>query len=324
MSCLDNIISVGECGSPAGGGTSGLNLFDAPEISIKTLAKMSNENYVSGMALATAKVEQAKKLIKNDIMSAMRMNNAIPNITNVNYTSGTFKTDATYPAEAKERGLTLYRNRKIRGLLRKTTIHTIKIYPLASAEAATLKIYDDWAGGIVSTYSVALVANQVNEFDVEYTIQGSFARVVLDGTDIPVAGSYLTCFTGCNGTMPNDCGYTKGWYGSEISSKEGFGINIDFSCKCDYDELLCGLVPEFIGELLWLKSRVLLLEEHLRSDRLNNWIVYAREETKEFLIDVENQYRTKWEVLMKSLPNLLKAFGDDCIQCNGTKWVVNI
>lgn len=323
MSCFDNIISInGDCGDES---LSGLELFDAPEINLKALANTASETYVSGMELARKKLELAKKLVKNDVMGALSMNNAMPNLTNIQYNTSDFKTTTTYPAEAKERGLTLYKNKRINGSLRKTVIHTVKIFPLVSAESATLKVYDDGLGGVVSTYNVALTANVVNEFNIEYTIKGTLARVVLDGTDISVASAYLTCFTGCNGSMPNDCGYTKGWYDDkEISSKEGFGIGLVFSCKCDYEEFLCGLVSSFLGEIVWLKTRVLLLEEHLRIDRLNNWIIYNRDETKEYLVDVENQYRDKWNALNRSMPNLLKTYRDDCIQCRGTQWVTNI
>lgn len=326
MSCFDNIISInGDCGSPAGESLSGLDLFDAPEINKKSLAFIANEEYMSGLELATAKVDLAKKLIKNDVMAALTMNNAIPNLTDVRYTTSTFKTGTTYAAEAKERGVTLYRNQRIRGKLRKTVIHTVKIYPTNNATDVTLTIYDDFAGGLETTYTIDLIANEVNEFDVSYTIQGTFARVLLDGTNVGVASSYLTCFTGCNGSMPNDCGYTKGWYDDrEISAKEGYGISLIFSCKCDYSEFLCDLSREFFGELVWLKSRVLLMEEHIRTTRLNNWIIYGREEAKEYLTDIENEYRSKWNVFAQSLPNILKQFMDDCLVCRGVGWRTNI
>ncbi len=304
---------------------SGLDLMDAPEISARNLANIANEEYITGLNLARKKVAQALILVRNDMMSVMAANRVLPNLVAKKYTVGEFKTTINYPAEPKERGLTLYKNRKIKGNLRKLKIHEVQVYALADVEGAMLKIYDDYANGMVSTYTIDLLANQVNTFNVEYEIKGSFARVLLDGTNVPVAGTYLTCFTGCNGTMPNDCGYTKGWYDDkEISSKEGFGINLVFSCACDYDQLMADMAQTYIGEIIWLKSRVLLLEEHLRTNRLNNWVVYGREETKEYLVDVENQYREKWQVFVNAMPGLLKQFNDDCLQCNGIRWVTNI
>jgi len=326
MNQLENIISVRDvCADEQAQSLSGLDLMDAPEISARNLANIANEEYITGLNLARKKVAQALILVRNDMMSVMAANRVLPNLVAKKYTVGEFKTTINYPAEPKERGVTLYKNRKIKGNLRKLQIHEVQVYALADIEGATLKIYDDYGNGMVSTYTIDLVANQVNTFNVEYEVRGSFARVLLDGTNVPVAGTYLTCFTGCNGTMPNDCAYTKGWYDDkEISSKEGFGINLMFSCACDYDQLMADMAQTYIGEIIWLKSRVLLLEEHLRTNRLNNWVIYGREETKEYLVDVENQYRDKWQVFVNAMPGLLKQFNDDCLQCNGIRWVTNV
>lgn len=326
MSCLDNIISInGYCGENATASLSGLDLFDAPEISPENLAKITNEQYINGKALAHAKVALATKLVSNDMMSIMAANSVLPNLMDTHYTTGEFKIDKSYSADGKEKGVTLYRNARIKGNLRKIIIHKIFIYPITTANNVVLKIYDDWAGGMISTYTIDLIANQVNEFEPEYIIKGTFARVILDGSEVSVASSYLTCFTGCNGSMPNDCGYTKGWIGNtEISEKEGYGIVLDFSCKCDYDDLLCGMANNFLGELVWLKSRVLLVEERLHSNRWNNWIIYNREVTADFATELENDYRSKWNTFAQSLPKILKQYRDDCLECRGTRWVDNI
>lgn len=326
MSQLQNIISVRDvCADEQASSLSGLDLMDAPEISAKNLANIANEEYITGLNLARKKVEQATILVRNDLMSVLAANKVMPNLSTKKYTSGEFKTNVNYPTEAKERGLTLYKNKNVKGALRKTVIHNVHVYPLEDVENATLKVYDDYAGGLVSTYNVDLEGEKANTFKLEYEVKGSFARVLLDGTNTPVAGTYLTCFTGCNGTIPNDCGYTKGWYDDkEITSKEGFGINLEFSCNCDYEQLLCDLAQTYVGEIVWLKSRVLLMEEHLRTNRLNNWVVYGREETKEYLTDVENQYREKWNTFAGALPSILKQFKDDCLNCNGIRWVTNV
>lgn len=326
MSELQNIISVRDvCAEEQTTSLSGLDLMDAPEVSITNLANIANEEYITGLNLARKKVEQATILVRNDLMSMLAANNVMPNLSAKKYTVGEFKTSVNYPAETKERGVTLYKNKKIKGSLRKLKIHNVQVYALNAATEVELKIYDDYAGGTVTTYSVDMEADKVNTFNVEYEIKGTFARVLLDGTGVSVAGTYLTCFTGCNGNMPNDCGYTKGWYDDkEISSKEGFGVNLEFSCQCDYEELLCDLAQTYVGEIVWLKSRVLLMEEHLRTNRLNNWVIYGREETKDYLVDVENQYRDKWKVFTDAMPGILKQFRDDCIICNGIRWVTNV
>ncbi|MBS1771525.1 MAG: hypothetical protein JST82_01605 [Bacteroidetes bacterium] len=326
MSLLNNIISVRDVTTEENvPSISGFDLMDAPEISVLNLAHIANEEYITGLHLARKKVSQATLLVRNDLMSAMAANHILPDVTAKKYKTGEFKTEVSFPAEAKERGLTLYKNNRIRGNLRKLKIENVLIYPLADASNVTLKVYDDYAGGTVSTYNIDLAGNKVNTFKINYEVKGTFARVLLDGTNVPVAGSYLTCFTGCNGTLPNDCGYTKGWYDDkEISGKESFGLNLEFFCECDYDQLLFDLSKLYIGELVWLKTRVLLMEEHLRTNRLNNWVVYGREETQQYLTDVENQYREKWKTFINVLPAILQQMKDDCLYCNGIKWVTNI
>lgn len=326
MSCLDNIISVGSCEDEES--LSGLGLLDAPELSSLNLAAMANEDVISGKQLASRKIALAVKLVKNDIMSVMAANNILPEVTDIHYNTGVFRTNTAYAAEDVYRGLVLYRNRKTSGKLRKQKIHKISIYPLNDATDVTLKIIDAYPTTDLVTETsmvIDLTANQVNEIEVDYTIQGEWVRVLLDGADVSVASAYLTCFTGCNGTMPNDCGYTKGYYNNkEVSAKEGYGIVLDFSCYCDYDQLMCDLTKTFIGEIVWLKARVLLLEEHSKSNRLNNWIIYNREETEKYLTDVENQYRSKWNTFMDAMPRILKQYRDSCLDCRGARWVDNI
>lgn len=321
--CLQNIISL-NCGEETGTSLSGLDLYDAPEISPKQLAAISNEKYIAGTTLATAKYNLALKLVRNDVLGILSASNVMPNLAKVQYQTGVFK-DTVITADDVNRGLILFRNRRIRGALTKTIIHNIKVYPFADAASVDIVIEDDYAGGTVTTYPVELVANEVNLFNVEYAIQGTYARVYIDGTDLPVATTYMTCHTGCNGSLPNSCAYAVGYYnGIEISALENYGIVLDFSCECDYDLLLCNLAPTWLGEIVWLKTRVLILEEHVKSNRFDNFVIYNRDETKEYLVDVDNQYRTKWNTFVNSLPNIVKTFRDDCLSCEGVRWVDNI
>lgn len=326
MGCLDNIISVGDNCSETS--LSGLNLLDAPELSSLNLAAMANEDVQSGFTLANQKIALAVKFVQNDIMTVMAANNVLPEVTDIHYNTGVFRTNTAYAAEAVYRGLILYKNRRTSGKLRKNKIHKVSIFPLNNATDVTLKIIDAYPSKDLVTetsMTIDLVANQVNEIELDYTVQGEWVKVLLDGTDVEVASSYLTCFTGCNGTMPNDCGYTKGYYNNkEITAKEGYGIVVDFSCYCDYEQLMCDLAKLYIGEIVWLKTRVLLLEEHIKSNRLNNWIIYNREETKEYLTDIENQYRNKWNVFIQSMPRILKQYRDSCLDCRGGRWIDNI
>lgn len=323
-SCLDNIVSVRDVCAEDGeqiASLSGLDLFDAPEISINGLASVAKEEYIQGITLAKAKVALAVKLIGNDLRSVLAANSVIPSLSEPHYESGRFNTLQGFPADNKDRGVILYKNqRHNRGGLKKTKIYKVRVYPTAAFEAATLTIEDEYK---TTTYTVELVANEVNEFEIDYVILGKYAKVYLN--NVPVLSNVITCFTGCNGTYPNECGYVKGYNnGKELSSKEGYGIQLDFGCVCDYDELMCTLAPTYIGELVWLRSRELLLDERLRSDRLNNFVVYDKEETKRFRDELHNEYIGKWQTFASSLLGIIQKLGDSCLQCKGIRWVTNI
>lgn len=326
-SCLDNIISVKDVCNPANDtpSLSGLDLFDAPEISTNTLAKMANEEYVTGLALARAKVGLATKLVKNDLQSAMAANNVLPNITDIKYNAATFNAATVISALAVNRGLILHRNPRIKGRMNKCVIETVWAYPLVNATGVSLTITDNGNGGVTSTYNVDLIAGEANKFTLNYLVQGTFAQVYINGDGLSFSSSYLTCFSGCNGALPNACGYVKSYYnGKEISGREGYGISIDFKCACDYDELLCGLSKGVLGNIIWLKSRLLLLEELIKTDRLNNWTVYNREESKEYYGQLNGEYVTAWNTFVNSLPNILANMQDECLDCRGIRWMVNV
>lgn len=323
MSCLDNIVSVKQCGESSS--LSGLDIFDAPEISTNILANIASEEYIQGRALAVDKVNLAVKMVRNDLQSVMAANNVLPNITDISYIAGTFKGSTSLGASTKQRGVSLHRNPKIQGKMNKQVIHNVYLYPLTSKNAVNVYIYDEWAGGTLTTYELNLVANQSNTLNVEYTILGRYARVFIQDGEVSMASTYLTCFTGCGGKMPNECGYVKSYFdGRDLTGKEGYGINIDFSCSCDYDELLCGLSKTTLGNIVWMRARYELMESLIKTDRLNNWTVYNRDEAKAFAVDIYNQYVTDWRTFANSLPNILKNMRDSCLDCRGIRWITVI
>lgn len=304
--------------------TSGLTLKDAPEISTLNLANIANEDEVSGKQLAESKLNLAKTLIRNDFMGILAANNVLPNVNNTIYGTGTFNLNENVPINAIERGLTLITNPRTYGKLRKTTIHTVLLYPLADATGVALRIYDDYAGGIVTTYNIDLTANEVNEIDVDYVIKGEFARVVL--ADAPVmADSTLTTCAGCTGSMPNDCAYTKASYnGRDTDGRSGYGVNVNYSCECAYDEVLCGLSKGYAGQLVWYKARILLMEELIMSNRWNSLTTFNREDMAGYLGTIKEEYQNTWSAFTNSLPGTLKQYNDFCLICRGVRWVTNI
>jgi hypothetical protein len=324
MSCLENIISLNDkCGNIVTPSLSGYYLQNAPEITPLALSAIANEKYIDGATLAQAILNNSLLDIKNDFLAVLSANDMVSDVTAITYTTSEFNITTSFPETSKERGLTLYKTPQSKNKLKKVTIKTVSVLPLVSKEDGEILIYDN---GNVYTYPVEFTANMINTIEVNHIVEGTYARVLVDNSDLPVSSSTLICFTGCNGKLPNDCGYTKGYNGDgDISSKEGYGVSIDFQCECDYESILCDLAKTYIGKLIYLKTRIGLLDERINSNRLNNFIIYGIEEAKDRKKELDSEYTETWNTLVASLPNLLKKYiPSDCLTCNRTSWRTNI
>ncbi len=328
MSCLNSIVVLGAC-PDEGPSKSGFTLLSAPGISIKGLADTANENYMSGANLAMKKKDLAILQVKNDFLGALQANKVVPFISSPTYTAGLFVPNTDMGLYAGERGVTLHKNTSYRGSLRQTFIKSIQLFPLDSG-SATLKIYD---GNNVYTYAITLIANQVNTFDetqlsgFPYVISGSShaVRVVISNAAISFSSIDIKCLKGCNGTMPNECGWIDGWNGTGAVKDEGYGINIEFYCECNYDKVLCDLSNSFIGELVWLQWQIKIWEEHYLTNRFENWTIYNRGDIKDNVIpDLQNKYNAKWNDMMGGLINILSTYRDECLNCRKLKRVQNV
>lgn len=319
-SCLDGIVTVSDvCSGTRECSSSGYDLMDAPEISINNLAAIANEKYISGLNLARSIVINATRMIKNDLIATLNTNGILTNVQNAQYTTS-FNNNAIVPASALERGITLFRNPSIRGNLKKVLIQKVEIYPSSSGNTV-LKVYDN---GLVSSYSISLVAGQINEFQINHEMSGNYARVLVDNSTIDMYSTTISCKTGCGGSAPNPCGYAQSYDGtSENRSAEGYGLNVYFSCQCNYDEFMCDLSQTYVGELIWLKSRIMLIDEQLRTNRFNDWVTYNRTDLLNFKADLTNQYVNRWNALVSGMYGILQNYRDDCIICRGIQWVVN-
>lgn len=325
ISCLENIVTFRGC-NPNAVPLSGLDLMDAPEITVKNLANTATEKDVSGNELANRLLSLSHTLVRNDLLSVMSANKMLLNTTNKTWNTSDFKPFTVITANDTERGLTLMKtNRNLQKSLKKMTIHTIYIYPLEDFEGAVVKIYDNGNGiAKTSTYSFDLVANEVNAFEVEYECEGNEITVAIRG-EMNLASSYLTMCAGCSGKAPNDCGYTKSYTGGKsVNGREGYGVGVSFSCECDYDKILCGLAKKSLGNIIWIKARLMFLEEAIKSNRLSNFVTYGREQAIDYHNQLKPEYDKAWSTFVASLPNLLREWNGDCITCNGIRSVINV
>lgn len=325
MSCLDNIVTLGLCPDD-GVPSSGLKLIDAGGITLKNLAKAATETYTSGVNMAMAKKSLAIKLLSNDFIGALQSNGVMPNISNPVYNTSIFNTQATNGYYNGERGVTVYRVDDRGSRLRSLTLEAIELYPLQSGDSY-INITDGYSQ---YSYPVTLLSNQVNTFDASnldgfpFVVQSGYAKVTISNENISFAKSPVICHTGCSG-LDNSCGWADGWNGTGKVPKEGYGVNVKFKCECNYEQILCDLYKGFTGELLWLKWQILIFDEQLKSNRFNEWIIYNRDELKDYIIpQLKSEYNAKWGDLMGAMPGILNTYKDSCIVCKSIRWVSSI
>lgn len=328
MSCLDNIVTISDlCNGERQQSLSGFDLMDAPEITPENLNSIATEVYVKGLTLAQSKLNLAITQVRNDFIGQLGMNRVVTNLTETVYNSAQFNNTTVIGLSNYERGQTIYRSSTNRGGLRKQKITEIQIYSETGSSDQEVYIYDNINESYTKkiTYNFQVIAGVINTYTVDYTIEGRFARVLMANNVVNPYSSNIICRTGCNGTVPNDCGHVIGWDGTKEVKGEGFGLNVKFQCVCDYEQILCDLAKSHIGEIIWLKARMNIVEECINSNRFDNWVIHNKEEYKTYTLPkLDFQYREKWQTLMGGLLSILKNYRDSCLNCQNARWVTNL
>ena len=314
--CLEKIVSVRDvCSTLPTQNTSGYDLMDAPEINIGRINDIANAEYNSGYKILKNCVRLALRDMQNDFISTLSANNIIASSTPAqDIATGNFSSLNTNNANGLK-GIVLHK-RSSEGI-KKLRVKKLRIYPVNDHESVDIKFIDS---GNQSVIKVALVGGQVNEFAIDYTAEGDEIKILMEG--VQTYSSVLTCLIGCGGSMPNQCGYVKGWNGYSEVNSEGFGINAVFSCECDYSQILCQQSRNFVGLLIWIKARINVLEERINSTRINPFVIYGAEDAKQQRLELLNEYNEKWNLFIQTIPNIIQS--DECFTCNKSKIVTNI
>lgn len=286
-------------------------------MSPKIFANIANENYTSGANLAMEKKELTIHQIRNDLMGVMQKNNVVTMMANPVYNSAKFNAGSSLGLYAGDRGTIIHKTKR-EGGLRKTKITKMQLYPLDSGEAV-IKIID---GTVETWYEVELVANSVNTFTADYTLQTREAKVVIDQSSIRLASTPIICHKGCNNQVPNNCAWTEGWDGTAVVKSEGYGINLQFVCECDYDQVICDI--KAMGEIIWLKWQINILKEQYETNRFNNWVIYGSDKLPAIIEQREAEYINKWNEMMDGVFGILNQYRDECLNCRGIRWRPNI
>jgi hypothetical protein len=314
--CLENIVTVRDvCKEQPVISSSGYDMMDAPEIDISRINDIANAEYTTGLKILKNCIRMAIRDIETDFISVLSANKISAVSNSYDVVTGNFSQENQNNGSGLK-GIVIHRQNT--SGIKKIRLKKIRIYPINDHANAQLKLIDS---GRESTMNIALTGGKVNEFAIDYFVEGTEVKIVLD--NVPTYSSELTCLLGCGGTIPNDCGYVKGWNGSTEIQKEGFGVNAVFSCECDYSQILCQQSKNFVGLLIWLKARIFVLEERINSSRINPFIIYGQEDAKNNRIELITEYNSKWNVFIDIIPNIISG-NDDCFECKKAKIVTNV
>ena len=318
--CLQNIVSVkNPCLTENPISLSGYDLLDAPEISKSNISQIANSDELNGYLFLKKQLEYAIRDVNNDFLALLNTNNLIVQTGVSSISTGEFSNAYTNPANQK-RGISIFRNSNRKpNSIKKLVLKDVLIYPISDHEQTTLYVLD---GSEVIEYKIKLFGERINRFTIDYTAKNSDnLHIYLD--NVETYSSQLTCLLGCGGTILNECGYVKGYNNGMSVQREGYGINAVFGCECDYESLLCRFSKTYVGEIIYLKARSNILKERLYNERLTPYIIYGRDEAEKLQVEIENEYREKWNAFISSIPDLL-ANDSDCINCKKVRIVVNV
>lgn len=324
MSCIDNIVTLGICDDEQP--SSGLTLMQAGGMSPLNLDNIANELDVQGKTLAEKKKKLAITLLRNDFIGVLQSNKIATTIADPIYNTSSFAPSIDKGIYAGQRGVVIHANNaNYKGVLRKRKVTGIQCYPLTSGVGEIVIVDSDNGVEISTPFAATFVAGKINSFAIDYVPLNGVFKVLIDNSEINFASAPIVCLKGCNNTMPNTCGWADGWDGRNYVKSEGFGINVQFKCFCDYDQLICDLSKSFVGELIWLKWQELIYDEQRKTNRFDGWVLYNRDELPTIIADLNTQYNTKWnQMIGGGLFKILQAYRDDCLECRGVRTVTNI
>lgn len=296
---------------------SDLFIDDLPGISLKTAAKITNEQYMSG-------AEIINKCIKTAIQQTFDEFQAeISPYFDFNLVVETrqldkFSDTKILPAVSAERGIIMKRWRS-----ELSEIYVEEIYVKSSASGvASVKIID--GTDLIKTISVDLIADEITTVFVNLRLKKESVKIVMDDTLFPVYScdrnyyNSTSCRT-CSGRYNSNDFYIGGWDGAHEDSN-CYGIGVKASVRCYEDNVICSVLPRMYF-IIWLKAGILFLRERIYSDRLNPVVQFGADKAKELLDEYQIDYKEKYAYFSKSIYQFLKSTKGECLTCNGTHYV---
>lgn len=316
MSCIDDIIS-GErviigirnytgCQDPEGK----LYINDLPGFSLKNAANIAPESFSTGYDFLKHCNTMAVRHVFDEFAVELGPYFDFGNIIETRDVK-TFKTTPN-AVSATERGIVIkrWRSEAARMFVEYVYIN------VEQAGTVDLNIID---GDLTTTQEIELVAG-INEIRLDYKANEEQIKITFDQSAFETYDGAWTkggC-SSCGGGGKKGL-YITGWDGTkEVSNTYGFGVKVHAQC---YEEnVMCSLLPKMYF-LLWYKSGILVLREHVATNRINHIATFGQERAKDLLVELEAEYKEKYQVLVKGAYNYLRTMKGDCITCNGIRYV---
>lgn len=316
--CLNNIFSIKACAGEPEKSLSGFDLFDLPGISINQAAQIADADYMTGINLLKDKRRLAILKLKNDLLAYLQSAGYLAATLTDTFRGGDLAASGNItPIGAGWRGMVAYSKKRC-GIRR---LFISDIYVKVDY-TGPLVIRIEEGNGLFYDYNVNVTAGVINVFGVDFSAESEEVRVLIPGT-MPAYSVTPNC--GC-GQSGNDCVKVSGISNGTLSSVESYGVWADIQCRCDYDQLLCALGRDgLFGEVALYLTGVLIMDEAIKTDRLNYFTTYGAEQAAATKREWELEYGEKWNVLIASLYAILPKLDNcGCIDCTGISVRANV
>lgn len=318
MSCLDDIINsdrviIGvrdfkDCSNPE----ARLYINDLPGMSLKLAAQITPEQFQSGAEFLRSCNIMAVRQVFDEFAQELQ---PYFNFANIIETRDLKIFSTTLNAvSATERGIIVKRWRSEAARLYVENVY-IKV---AQAGTATIKIID---GAVETTTEVNLVEG-LNEIRLDYKASEEQIRIVFDQAAFETYdGAWNKSSGGCSSCGGSSSGkgiFVSGWDGTGETSNT-YGVGVKVHAQCYEEEILCSLLSKMYF-LIWYKSGILVLREHIATNRINHMATFGTDRAKELKEEYENEYQSKYNILVKSAYQHLRSTKGECVKCSGLRY----
>lgn len=321
MSCLKDILCgtrtiIGirdytDCASPE----SDLWINDFPGISLKTAAKISNEEVHTGAAIMRKCIDVGTKKVFDDFQKKISPYFDFNSIVETRQIDD-FSDDIILPVAAAKRGLAL---RRWRSELAQHYIEELYIKSKTTKDTSVF-IYDGET--LAYTYVIPLIAGTINTIRVGKTFVSETVKIEMDNSDVEVYSNSINNSNwsdgGCGSCQSLQGLKVKGWNGTSEDNTV-YGIGVKCSVRCYLENAMCSVLPQLYLPIFY-KSAGEFFREKIGSDRLNPVTLFTKDQARESLDECEKDYKEIYASTINSIYAFLRSTKGECLTCNTNRY----